>query len=163
MATSPEASVRLIPPMDRLYRFACFVLLAGLTGGVVAAQQSADTVEQTLIELERGWNTAFYDRDVAFLDSILAEDFIVTYDDGTRGDKARELELAETFNQRVVSATQEDFIVQVYGDSAVVWFTLRVVGIRQGQEAEVTLRYTDVWVQRDGRWQCVSSHSTRVR
>lgn len=149
--------------MDRSYRFACLALLAVLTGGVVAAQQSADTVEQTLIKLERGWNTAFYDRDVAFLDSILADDFIVTYDDGTRGDKARELELAETFNQRVVSATQEDFIVQVYGDSAVVWFTLRVVGIRQGQEVELTLRYTDVWVQRDGRWQCVSSHSTRVR
>ena len=149
--------------MDHAYRFACLALLAVLAGGVVAAQQSADTVEQTLIELERGWNTAFYDRDVAFLDSILAEDFIVTYDDGTRGDKALELELAETFNQRVVSSTQEDFIVQVYGDSAVVWFTLRVVGIRQGQEAEVTLRYTDVWVQRDGRWQCVSSQSTRVR
>jgi len=149
--------------MDRSYYLACLALLAVLTGGVVAAQQSADTVEQTLIELERGWNTAFYDRDVAFLDSILAEDFIVTYDDGTRGDKARELELAETFNQRVVSATQEDFIVQVYDDSAVVWFTLRVVGIRQGQEVELTLRYTDVWVQRDGRWQCVSSHSTRVR
>jgi len=118
--------------MDHAYRFACLALLAVLAGGVVAAQQSADTVEQTLIELERGWNTAFYDRDVAFLDSILAEDFIVTYDDGTRGDKALELELAETFNQRVVSSTQEDFIVQVYGDSAVVWFTLRVVGIRQG-------------------------------
>jgi len=24
------------------------------------------------------------------------------------------------------------------------------------------LRYTDVWVVRDGRWQCVSSQSTRV-
>ena len=44
-----------------------------------------------------------------------------------------------------------------------VWFTLHLVGMRQGQEAEVTLRYTDVWVRRDGRWQCVSAHSTRVR
>ena len=97
-----------------------------------------------------------------FLDSILADDFIVTYDDGARGDKARELALAESFNQRVISATQEDFIVQVYDDAAVVWFTLRVVGIRRGQEAEIVLRYTDVWVVRDGRWQCVSSQSTRV-
>jgi len=24
------------------------------------------------------------------------------------------------------------------------------------------LRYTDVWLVRDGRWQCVSSQSTRV-
>ena len=131
-------------------------------GGVVAAQAPDDTVEQTLIELERGWNSAFYDRDIAFLDNILADDFIVTYDDGSRGDKARELELAESFNQRVISATQEDFTVQVYDDAAVVWFTLRVVGIRQGQEVEIRLRYTDVWVQRDGRWQCVSSHSTRM-
>ena len=149
--------------MDWSFRLVCCVFLSVWTGGVAAAQEPADTVEQTLIELERGWNAAFYDRDVAFLESILADEFIVTYDDGTLGDKARELELAESFNQRVVSATQDDFIVRVYGDTAVVWFTLNVVGIRQGQEAELTLRYTDVWVQRDGRWLCVSSQSTRVR
>lgn len=156
-------SVKLRQAMDWSFRLACCVFLSVWTGGVAAAQEPADTVEQTLIELERGWNAAFYDRDVAFLESILADEFIVTYDDGTLGDKARELELAESFNQRVVSATQDDFIVRVYGDTAVVWFTLNVVGIRQGQEAELTLRYTDVWVQRDGRWLCVSSQSTRVR
>lgn len=149
--------------MDWPRRLACCVLAIVWMGGAVAAQPPDDTVEQTLIELERGWNSAFYDRDIAFLDSILADDFIVTYDDGSRGDKARELELAESFNQRVISATQEDFTVQVYGDTAVVWFTLRVVGIRQGQEVEIRLRYTDVWVLRDDRWQCVSSHSTRMR
>ena len=156
-------SVKLRQAMDWSFRLVCCVFLSVWTGGVAAAQEPADTVEQTLIELERGWNAAFYDRDVAFLESILADEFIVTYDDGTLGDKARELELAESFNQRVVSATQDDFIVRVYGDTAVVWFTLNVVGIRQGQEAELTLRYTDVWVQRDGRWLCVSSQSTRVR
>ena len=149
--------------MDWSFRLVCCVLLTVWTAGVVAAQPPADTVEQTLIELERGWNAAFYDRDVAFLESVLADDFVVTYDDGTRGDKARELALAESFNQRVVSATQDDFIVRVYDDTAVVLFTLHVVGIRQGQESELTLRYTDVWVLHDGRWLCVSSQSTRVR
>ena len=62
----------------------------------------------------------------------------------------------------MISATQDDFIVQVYGETAVVWFTLRVVGIRRGEEAEIALRYTDVWVMRDGRWQCVASQSTRL-
>ena len=149
--------------MDHSKRFACCVLAIVWMGGAVAAQAPDDTVEQTLIELERGWISAFYDRDIAFLDSILADDFIVTYDDGSRGDKARELELAESFNQRVISATQEDFTVQVYDDAAVVWFTLRVVGIRQGQEVEIRLRYTDVWVLRDDRWQCVSSQSTPMQ
>ena len=140
----------------------CCVLASVWPAPVLASQLPEVSTEEALIALERGWNEAFYARDVEFLDSILADDFIVTYDDGARSDKARELALAESFNQRVISATQEDFIVQVYDDAAVVWFTLRVVGIRRGQEAEIVLRYTDVWVVRDGRWQCVSSQSTRV-
>ena len=140
----------------------CGVLASVWTVAAFASQPPAVSVEEELIALERGWNEAFYARDVEFLDSILADDFIVTYDDGGLGDKARELELAATFNQRVISATQEDFTVQVYDDAAVVWFTLRVVGIRRGQEAEISLRYTDVWVMRDGRWQCVASQSTRM-
>ena len=139
-----------------------WALASVCTASAFASQPPAVSVEEELIALERGWNEAFYARDVEFLDSILADDFIVTYDDGARGDKTRELELSASFNQRVISATQEDFTVQVYDDAAVVWFTLRVVGIRRGQEAEIVLRYTDVWVMRDGRWQCVASQSTRV-
>ena len=118
--------------------------------------------QQVLIKLERGWNEAFYRKDVAFIENILADEFIATYDDGSRGDKAKELALAAEFNQQVESAIQDEFTVGVYRDTAVVWFTLRLVGIRQGQRADLTLRYTDVWVMRDGRWQCVSTQSTRV-
>jgi ketosteroid isomerase-like protein len=118
--------------------------------------------QQVLIKLEQGWNEAFYRKDVVFIDSVLADEFIATYEDGSRGDKAKELALAAAFNQQVESAVQDEFMVRVYRDTAVVSFTLRVVGIRQGKQANLTLRYTDVWVMRDGRWQCVSSHSTRA-
>ena len=60
------------------------------------------------------------------------------------------------------SAIQDEFKVRVYGSTAVVWFTLRLVGIRQGQRAEVAFRYTDVWVLSDGEWQCVSTQSTKM-
>ena len=118
--------------------------------------------QQALIELEQAWNEAFYAKDIAFLEKILADEFIATYDDGSRGDKARELALATAFNQQVESAIQDEFKVRVYGSTAVVWFTLRLVGIRQGQRAEVAFRYTDVWVLNDGEWQCVSTQSTKV-
>ena len=141
----------------------CAVLAVLSAASTAAAQARPDaTDEQTLVELERAWNDAFYKKDIDFLDSILAEEFVATYDDGTLGDRNRELELSASFNQRVISATQEDFTVRVYGDAAVVWFTLRLVGLRQGQRAQVAFRYTDVWVRRDGRWQCVSTQSTRV-
>ena len=118
--------------------------------------------QEILIELEQTWNEAFYRKDIPLIERILAEEFIATYDDGRRGDKATELTLVFDFNQRVESAIQDEFTVQVYDDAAVVWFTLRLVGIRQGQRAEVTFRYTDLWVLRDGRWQCVSTHGTKV-
>ena len=140
-----------------------WMLAACLAVSATAAAQSARSTREVLIELERGWNDAVYRQDADFVEGLLADEFVGTYDDGSRGDKARELALIAAFNQQVISAVQDDFRVAIYGDTAVVWFTLHVVGIRQGQEAELTLSYTDVWVRRDGRWQCVSTHSTRVR
>ena len=142
---------------------ACCVL-AGACAVTVAASQRppVESDQQVLIALEQGWNDAFYRKDVAFIEHILADEFMATYDDGTRGDRAKELALVSAFNQQVESAVQDEFTVRVYRDTAVVSFTLRLVGVKQGQRSELALRYTDVWVIRDGRWQCVSTHSTRV-
>ena len=128
----------------------------------VSALQRVQSDQDVLIALERGWNEAFYRKDAAFIEKLLAEEFVATYDDGRLGNKATELALVEAFDQNVESAIPGDFSVRVYRDTAVVWFTLRLTGIKDGQRSEMALRYTDVWVVRDGRWQCVSSQSTRV-
>jgi ketosteroid isomerase-like protein len=140
----------------------CVLVAVSVPATAAAPQRSVESDQQVLTKLEQNWNDAFYRHDVAFIESILAEEFTATYDDGSRGDRAKELAFARTFDQQVESAIQDEFIVKVYRDTAVVWFTLHLVGIKQGQRAELTLRYTDVWVMRDGRWQCVSTHSTRV-
>lgn len=144
------------------YVLCCVLAVAWTVVASPSHSQPIKSDQQILIELERGWNEAFYRKDVTFIEDLLADEFMATYDDGSRGDKARELALTAEFNQQVESAIQDDFTVRVYRDTAVVWFTLRLVGIRQGQRADVTFRYTDVWVLRDGRWQCVSTHSTKV-
>jgi ketosteroid isomerase-like protein len=140
----------------------CLLVVAASAVTLPAAQRQVASDQEVLVALEQRWNEAFYKKDVAFIETILADEFIATYDDGSRGDKAKELALAAQFNQQVESAIQDDFTVKVYRDTAVVWFTLRIVGIRQGQRSELNLRYTDVWVIRDGRWQCVSTQSTRI-
>ena len=137
------------------------VLVAATTASAAVAQR-VESDQQVLIKLERDWNDAFYHKDVAFIESILADEFVATYDDGSRGDKAKELALTKAFDQQVESAVQDDFTVRIFQNSAVVWFTLRLVGIKQGQRSELALSYTDVWVMRDGKWLCVSTQSTRV-
>jgi ketosteroid isomerase-like protein len=138
----------------------CCVIV--FVGAVPASGQRVQSDQDVLVALERGWNDAFYRKDVAFIENLLADEFVATYDDGRIGDKATELALVTAFDQQVQSATPEDFAVRVYRDTAVVWFTLRLVGLKDGQRSEMALRYTDVWIIRDGRWQCVSSQSTRV-
>ena len=137
-------------------------VLVASPAALVSAVQRAESDQDVLVKLERGWNEAFYRKDVAFIERLLAEEFTATYDDGRIGDKATELGLVAAFDQNVQSATPDEFAVRVYRDTAVVWFTLRLVGIKDGQRSEMALRYTDVWSVRDGRWQCVSSQSTRV-
>jgi ketosteroid isomerase-like protein len=138
-----------------LLAMSCPILLS-------AQRQAAQSDQQTLVELERTWNAAFYDKDTAFIQNVLADEFIATYDDGSQGDKGKELALAASFNQQVESAIQDDFVVKVYGDAAVVWFSLHLAGPSKGRRLELTLRYVDVFVWRDNRWQCVSSQSTKI-
>ena len=125
------------------------------------ASQRVRSEQDVLIQLERDWDEAFHRNDARFIESILADEFMVTYPDGTRGDKAKELELA-TVNQPIESSRLDEFTVKVYRDTAVVWFTQHLVGMREGQKLELTFRYMDVFVFRYGRWQCVASQSTRV-
>jgi ketosteroid isomerase-like protein len=143
-------------------RFVSSWLVCTLAAAASAQTPTDKSDPQGLIRLEQSWNEAFYRKDVSFLDRVLADEFIATYEDGSQGDKAKEISLTRDFNQQVDSARQDDFKVRLYGDTAVVWFTLHLAGPRQGQRVEVDLRYVDVFVWRGQRWQCVSSHSTKV-
>lgn len=124
--------------------------------------EPAQSDQEVLIQLEKDWDAAFLRKDVRFVENALADEFMATYDDGSRGNKALELKLLTEFNQQVQSSFVDDFTVKIYGDTAIVWFTRHLAGPRQGRRVEVTFRMTDTFVRRAGRWQCVASQSTRV-
>ena len=151
--------------MSRL--MASLVLVAGpvLLGAIPAFAQAPPPVrsdQEILIQLEHDWDAAFHRHDAAFIDRILAEEFIVTYDNGVRADRKLELQLATSLDENIESSTMDEFIVKEFGNMAVVWFTLHLVGPVNGQRVQNDYRFTDVFVLRDGRWQCVSSQSTRI-
>ena len=141
----------------------CVVIAALCVPSVATAQsRSMQGDREALIQLERDWDEAFRRKDLAFIENILAEEFMATYGDGTRVDRAEELEMIASFRAQIDSSTVDDFTVNLYDDTAVVWFTQHLVGPSQGQALELIYRYIDVFVWRDGRWQCVASQSTQV-
>ena len=128
----------------------------------VSAQRPVLSTQQVLEQLERDWVAAMMRNDVDFVNSVLAPEFVATYDDGSRGDRERELQLAKEFNGQIDKFAVDEFTVRVFKETAVVWFTLRMVGPVKEVPTEIVLRYMDVFVNRDGKWLCVGSQSTRV-
>lgn len=133
-----------------------------MAGPAAAQDRRGQSDQQILIDLEKQWDAAFLKNDVAFVDGVLAQEFVAIYDDGSRGDRTRELKLVEEFNQQIDSSTLDDFLIKIYGDTAVVGFTRTLAGPSKGQRLEYVMRYLDVFVMRGGRWQCVVSQSTRM-
>jgi ketosteroid isomerase-like protein len=138
------------------------VLVTASFASASAQSNRARSVQEILVELEHDWDRAFLRKDVSFIERILADDFIATYPDGSRGDKQKELALVASLDQQIDSSTLKDFTVKVNGDSAIVWFTRTLVGPVQGKRTELTYRFLDVFVWREGRWQCLATQSTRV-
>ena len=140
----------------------CLLAVVSAVAAPRVQSQSVRSDQQILIQLERDWDAAFHRKDVSFIEKVLADEFVVTYSDGTRGDRKKELALAAAFDQQIDSSTLEDFIIKIYSDTAVVWFTQELLGPIQGRPVAMTFKYVDVFVFRDGRWQCVASQSTKV-
>jgi ketosteroid isomerase-like protein len=146
--------------VDMSWRSALACLVLCWVAGTSAQRVKSD--QETLMQLERQWDQAFRTNDVEFVSSILADDFIATYDSGTRADKKKELEAVRNFNQQIDASSLDEFTIRIYGDTAVVWFTLHHIGPMQGRQVQLTYRYMDVWVYRDGKWLCVGSQSTSL-
>jgi hypothetical protein len=138
------------------------VVAALLAMSAAAGAQDVKSDQQVLVELEQLWDAAFHRGDAKYIETLLADEFIATYGDGSRGDKAKELSLASDNRQQVDSSRLDEFIVKTFGNTAVVWFTQFLVGPVNGKPTEVRYRYVDVWVNRGGRWLAVASQSTRL-
>ncbi len=119
----------------------------------------AGEVAETLAK----WTDAVRDRDMKALDELFAEElFITTFDGKTRG-KKEELEvLKPNPNVRTVSIVNEDVGVKVYGDVAVVTALTKMQFVINEKETPVAMRYTAVFVKRDGRWQMTALQTARA-
>jgi hypothetical protein len=71
-----------------------------LTATASAAQRSFRSGKRSTVR--RDWNEAFYNKDVTFIETLLADDFMPPMKMGY-GDKAKELALTKAFDQAVES------------------------------------------------------------
>jgi len=118
--------------------------------------------EQALYQLEQDWATAMVKNDAAALDNLLANEFQASYVDFV-ANKKQLLAVVKSGTAKFESMTNSDMKAFVLGDTAVVHGLSTAKSSMAGRDTSGQQRYTDVFVKRDGRWQCVTGYSTKVQ
>ena len=117
--------------------------------------------EQELLTLEKAFAEAIVRNDLEGIGRLVTDDWIIIDPNGEIVDRARFFDVMKSGALTHDMMESEDFRVRVYGDSAVVTGVARTKGKFMGQEFITQERPTDVFVKRDGRWQCVLTQLTR--
>ena len=111
-----------------------------------------------LQQLNRNFVRSVEEADVAWFDANLAADFLNTSPDGSLID--RKAFLAQIGRGSAVkNIRKHDVMIRMLGDFAIIHARTTDMNPDGTRGAG---RYTDDWCWRDGRWQCVSAHVTRL-
>lgn len=128
-----------------------------------AAQEKVDSSK--ILALEKDWNSAYRQGDVAKMNMLLSDGFLITIEDGRTFSKSGYIALNGNSTVKVVVSEMSDLKVHAHGnDVAVVTGAYREKGVSQGKPYEYHDRFTDVWMNLDGRWQIiVSQYSVPIK
>ena len=118
------------------------------------------TAEEELLKLEKEFAEAIVRNDLESIGRLVTDDWIIIDPKGEIVDRTRFFEAIKSGALTHDRMESEDFRVRVYGDSAVVTALTRTKGKFMGQEFSTQERATDVFVKREGQWQCVLTHLT---
>jgi ketosteroid isomerase-like protein len=118
--------------------------------------------EKELIKVENDWNTASIKRDTKTLELLYASEYHSTDYTGKTYTKAEDLKSTTDPKNVFTSGVLSDLQVHIYGQTAVVTGLNTVKASYDGKETSGDYRFTDVFVKRDGRWQCVATQGTKV-
>lgn len=123
----------------------------------------SQTVEKKLISLDEGWEKALLESDIAFLDNLLAEDFIWVHNhagqiDGkeTAVSRAKRIQSGQKDDTR--NRTSRDRQVVILGETGVVsGFT-----VVDRDPSPVTYHFMRTYAQIDGEWKLLGNHTMAI-
>ena len=141
-------------------------VLAGSSARLGGSTTPDPAVVAALTRQADQWDRDIVRKDAAAIAANMADDFRQIASDGSVADKAAFLKDITAPDLVIDPYTVEDFDVRIYGDGgdvALLCGRTRMTGRYQGEPFTTHYRYIDTYVRRDGKWQVVSVHTTKVR
>ena len=138
-------------------KLACWILLLSpLAYG--AACPAHPKTEAALVQIEQDWARSLEHSDATALDCILGEEFEDAGPDGSLTDRATTL--AKATQPRQVHHELTELHAHVHDDFGYI----RGLATATDPQGKVVarVRFTDIYVYRDRRWQCVAGHESML-
>jgi len=142
----------------------CAALLVLFGSSIAVAGESAADADtkRKVRNLEKKRIRAMIDGDRLFLNHILADDLTYSHSTGIVQTKSDFIESVAGGDIDYLSIGPAGTDIRIYNDTAVVTGTAAFEVKAGGEHHAVSLRYTCVYVEREGVWQVVAWHSTRI-
>jgi ketosteroid isomerase-like protein len=141
-------------PMPLSPRIVFALLALTLSAGSAFAD-----AEQEINQIEDARYDAMIAGDMAGLARILADEFTYHQPTGNVASKESYMQSLKSGEVKIKKAERHGVTIHVYGDVATAMGSTRVDLELKGEARQVDLRYINVWVKRDGRWQIVARQS----
>lgn len=138
------------------------VLLLSLIGGVAAAQ-TPTTPEDSVRAAEAARAQALLHADTVALSRLVAAEFVEVSRLGTLRSRADNIRDIASGDLRLTSIKYDSLTVQIYGTVAVLRGIADNTGAFHGFPFAGRIRYTRIFVRRDGRWQAVAMQQTPMQ
>ncbi|MGC2252087.1 MAG: nuclear transport factor 2 family protein [Acidobacteriaceae bacterium] len=107
-------------------------------------------------KLESMWQQAELTANTATMTTMLSDDYLGIYGDGTLATKAETIDSFKNGTTKFSHIHTWDRKIRVYGSTAVVVSKAQVAGEHDGQSLNGLYRYTRVYHRHNGVWQIVS-------
>ncbi|MGD1100813.1 MAG: nuclear transport factor 2 family protein [Terriglobia bacterium] len=121
------------------------------------------SVAQAIQQLEHNWVDAEKARDIDKLSQILADDWVIINDDGSKDTKQSFLAKVKAGAEKIESVEFGPMDVKVMGSVAVVQGSDTEKSTTKGKDSSGKYVWMDVFVKRDGKWVAVRSQLAMVK
>jgi uncharacterized protein (TIGR02246 family) len=141
------------------------VTSCGLSLAQQAGQSKLTKAEEEVRKLERQWLDAYEQNNPEAMERIVADDFTITFPGGSIQTKPQLMTMIRAprrAGQPQMKFFTEDVQSRAYGDTVILMGRVITEYERDGKTVKEQSRYTDTYVQRNGRWQVVASHLSNV-
>lgn len=119
-------------------------------------------VVRTIEGLERQWQQAELEANTATMATMLSDNYLGIYSDGTLATRAETLANFKDGSTHFTSLVTSDRKIRIFGSTAVVVSKAAVTGVVDGEDIDGHYRYTRVYHRSNGVWKIVSFEASSV-